>query len=167
MINVEFRVENLRRDHQRESFDCGESSLNEFLYHYARQNNERGLGRTFVAVANSQPSAITGYYTLANSSVSFEQVPEKLPRYPIPVLLIGRLAVALTAQGKGIGKLLLYDAFQRSLIITKETGIFAVEVYALNEAARDFYLKFNFQPLLDDPFHLYLPMKTVRKLFGS
>ena len=167
MINSNYFVEPLRRDHQSENFDCGESSLNEFLFFYARQNNERGLGKTFVAVEDLQPLEIAGYYTLSSGSISFEQLPEKLPRYPVPVIHLGRLAIDLKAQGKGIGKLLFYDALQRSLIVADQIGIYAVEVYALNETARQFYLKYGFQELLDDPFHLYLSVKSIRKLFGN
>ncbi len=167
MINSNYFVEPLRRDHQRENFDCGESSLNEFLFFYARQNNERGLGKTFVAVEDLQPLEIAGYYILSSGSVSFENIPEKLPRYPVPVIHLGRLAIDLKAQGKGIGKLLFYDALQRSLIVADQIGIYAVEAYALNETARQFYLKYGFQELLDDPFHLYLSVKSIRKLFGN
>lgn len=165
MINSNYFVESLRRDHQREKFDCGETSLNEFLFFYARQNDERGLGKTFVAVEDSQPLEIAGYYTLSSGSVSFENIPEKLPRYPVPVVHLGRLAIDLKAQGKSIGKLLFYDALQRSLIVADQIGVYAVEVHALNETARAFYLKYGFQELLDDPFHLYLSIKAIRKLF--
>lgn len=167
MIDIDYFVEPLRRNHQRESFDCGEASLNEFLFFYARQNDERGLGKTFVAIHDSQPLEIAGYYTLSSGSVSFENIPEKLPRYPVPVVHLGRLATDLRVQGKGVGKLLFYDALRRSLIVAEQIGVFAVEVYALNETASDFYLKYGFQKLLDDPFHLYLSIKSVRKLFAN
>ncbi len=167
MINSNYFVESLRRDHQRENFDCGESGLNEFLFFYARQNSERGLGKTFVAVKDSQPLEIAGYYTLSRGSVSFENIPEKLPRYPVRVVQLGRLAINLKAQGKGIGKLLFYDALSRSLIVSEQIGVYAVEVYALNETAREFYLKYGFQELSDDPFHLYLSIKSIRKLFTN
>ena len=85
----------------------------------------------------------------------------------MPVVHLGRLAIDLKAQGKGIGKLLFYDALQRSLIVADQIGIYAVEVYALNESARRFYLKSGFQELSDDPFHLYLSIKSIRKLFAN
>lgn len=156
-------IEPLSSKHDRSSFDCGESSLNTYLKQYARQNDEKGLGRTFVAVEPGQ-TRIEGYYTISTGAVIFEQVPEKLPRYPIPVVHLGRLAIDLNSQGKGLGELLLIDALKRAFQASEQLGIYAVEVRALNDSARNFYLKYGFMPLLDDEFHLYLPMKTIRKL---
>ncbi|HXG65015.1 MAG TPA: GNAT family N-acetyltransferase [Blastocatellia bacterium] len=156
-------IEPLSSKHDRNSFDCGEPSLNTYLRQYARQNDERGLGRTYVAVEPGE-TRVEGYYTLSTGAVTFEQVPEKLPRYPIPVVHMGRLAVDLRAQGKGLGELLLIDALKRAAQAAEQLGIYAVEVRALNERARDFYLKYGFTPLLDDELHLYLPMKVIRKL---
>lgn len=167
MINTNYFVEMLRRDHLGENFDFGENSLNEFLFFYARQNAERGLGKTFVAVEDSQPLEIAGYYTLLSGLISFEQMPEELPPYLVPVIHLGRLAIDLKAQGKGIGKLLFYDDLQRCLIVADQIGIYAVEVYALNEPARQFYLKYGFSELSDDLFHLYLSIKAIRKLFTN
>ena len=158
-----YTVEPLTSSHDRSSFDCGEPSLNDFLARFARQNDEKGLGRTYVAVIPTSPR-IHGYYTIASGAVRFEHLPEKLPRYPIPVVHLGRLAIDKIAQGQGLGKALLADALERSLSVAQRLGIYAVEVYALNDAARRFYLKFGFVPLLDNEFHLYLSMKTVRKL---
>lgn len=156
-------IEPLSSKHDRSSFDCGEPSLNTYLKQYARQNDEKGLGRTFVAVEPDQ-TRIEGYYTISTGAVTFEQVPEKLPRYPIPVVHLGRLAIDLKSQGKGLGELLLIDALKRAVQASEQLGIYAVEVRALNDSARNFYLKYGFTPLLDDEFHLYLPMKTIRKL---
>jgi ribosomal protein S18 acetylase RimI-like enzyme len=162
-MSFPYLIELLNTSHNRESFDCGESTLNDFLKRFARQNDEKGLGRTFVAVAADNP-AVKGYYTLSNGAVKFDNVPEKLPRYPIPVAHLGRLAVDVSARGQGLGEYLLLDALSRIADVAGQIGIYAVEVYALNEQAKSFYLKYGFRPLLDDPLHLYLPMKTVRKL---
>jgi GNAT superfamily N-acetyltransferase len=156
-------IEPLSSKHDRSSFDCGESSLNTYLKQYARQNDEKGLGRTFVAVEASQ-TRIKGYYTISTGAVTFEEVPEKVPRYPIPIVHLGRLAVDLNSQGERLGELLLIDALERAFKASEQLGIYAVEVRALNDRARNFYLKYGFMPLLDDEFHLYLPMKTIRKL---
>jgi GNAT superfamily N-acetyltransferase len=137
--------------------------LNDFLRRFARQNDERGLGRSFVAVTPDDVR-ICGYYTLASGAVTFDTMPEKLPRYPVPVAHLGRLAVDRTAQGRGLGAFLLVDALKRVLKTADQIGLYAVEVYALNAQAKAFYLKYGFQPLLDDPFHLYLSIKTLRKL---
>jgi GNAT superfamily N-acetyltransferase len=162
-MSFSYIVELLGIQHDRDVFDCEENSLNEFLKKYARQNDEKGLGRTFVAVKPGDP-AIIGYYTIASGAVSFDTVPEKLPRYPIPVAHLGRLAVDKQAKGQGVGAFLLIDALRRITQVADQMGIYAVEVYALNESAKQFYLKYGFTPLEDDPLHLYLPMKKIRKL---
>jgi cytidyltransferase-like protein len=152
----------LNNEHDRAAFDCEEPSLNDFLKRYARQNDQKGLGRTFVAVRPGDRK-IYGYYTISSGSVQFDTIPEKLPRYPIPVAHLGRLAVDRQAKGQGLGKALLADALKRVSAVADQLGMYAVEVFALNEAARDFYLKFGFRPLLDDRQHLYLPMSFIRK----
>ena len=162
-MNLAYRIAPLDSTHDRSGFDCGEPSLNDFLRRYARQNDEKGLGRTFVAVLPDAPR-IYGYYTLSSGSVESETVPEKLPRYPTPVALLGRLAVDESTKGQGLGKILLLDALQRILLLAAQLGIYAIEVHAINPSARSFYLKYGFKPLLDDEMHLYLSLKDIRKL---
>jgi len=157
-----YRIEPLGIEHDRAAFDCEEPGLNDFLKRYARQNDQKGLGRTFVAVRPGDQK-IYGYYTISSGSVHFDTIPEKLPRYPIPVAHLGRLAVDRQAKGQGLGKALLADALKRILAVADQMGVYAVEVFALNEAARDFYIKFGFRPLLDDRQHLYMPMSFIRK----
>ena len=161
-MKLQFQIELLNKRHRRENFDCGEESLNEFLKKYARQNSEKGFGRTFVAVLPEE-TEVLGYYTLSSGSVSFEVVPEKLPRYPIPTAHLGRLASDLKMRGQGLGELLLIDALERVCLVAAEVGIYAVELYALNENAIKFYLKYGFVPLKDDEKHLYLPIETLKK----
>lgn len=158
-----YKIESLKKAHDRESFDCGEESLNIFLNQYARQNDKKGLGRTFVAVKENN-SKIFGYYTLSSSSCGYEVIPENLPRYPVPVVHLGRLAVDITAKNLGLGHALLADALERSVKIAEQLGIYAVEVYALNDRARDFYLRFGLTELEDDKFHLYIKVDTIRKI---
>lgn len=160
-----FKIEPLSSHHDRSGFDCGEESLNEYLKRFARQNSEKGLGRTYVAVKEGGPD-IFGYYTLSSGAVSFDEVPENLPRYPIPVVHLGRLAVAKKAQGKRLGKALLADALTRAVTVADILGVFAVEVYALNDSAREFYLKFGFTELLDDRKHLYMTIRKIKKLLS-
>jgi len=157
-----YRIEPLGIEHDRAAFDCEEPVLNDFLKRYARQNDQKGLGRTFVAVRPGDQK-IYGYYTISSGSVQLDTIPEKLPRYPIPVAHLGRLAVDRQAKGQGLGKALLADALKRILAVADQMGVYAVEVFALNEAARDFYIKFGFRPLLDDRQHLYMPMSFIRK----
>lgn len=160
---MNYLIEALNKTHDRTNFDCEEPSLNDFLRYYARQNDSKGLGKTFVAVFPEELQ-IRGYYTISSSSISFEVFPENLPRYPIPVVHLGRLGVDKTAQGTGLGGLLLFDAFRRSIKLADQLGIYAIEVKALNEKAKKFYLKFGFIELEVDKFHLYLPMRVVKKL---
>ena len=159
---LDFVIQPLGKHHQRVHFDCGEESLNEFLQKYARQNSTKGFGRTFVAVLPDQ-AEVLGYYTLSSGSISFEIVPETVPRYPIPTVHLGRLAVDLKMQGQRLGEMLLIDALERIVIVASELGIFAVELYALTEGAKRFYLKYGFVSLKDDEKHLYLPIETLKK----
>lgn len=161
-MKLDFLIEPLGKHHRRENFDCGEASLNEFLKKYARQNDKKNLGRTFVAVLPDD-AEVKGFYTLSSGSVSFEVVPEKLPRYPIPTIHLGRLATDLKMRGQGLGELLLIDALKRAILISAELGIYAVELFALTETARSFYLKYGFVPLKDDDKHLYLPIETLKQ----
>ena len=161
-MDLRFVIELLTKHHKRENFDCGERSLNEFLQKYARQNSEKGFGRTFVAVLPGE-TEVLGYYTLSTGSVSFEIVPEKLPRYPIPTVHLGRLATDLKMRGQGLGELLLIDALERTVLVAEELGIYAVELYALTDNAKRFYLKYGFIELQDDEKHLYLPIETLKR----
>jgi len=162
-MSSEFLVVPLEKGHQRSEFDCGIESLNLFLKNYARQNDEKGLSRTFVAIRPGE-NTVHGYYSLSAASVSFEQVPEKLPRYPIPTAHIGRLAVDRLRQGSGLGEFLLIDALRRTVLLADTLGIFAVELYAINESAKSFYLRYGFTELADDPYHVYLSIRKIRQL---
>lgn len=161
-----FVIEPLTRDHERETFDCGESALNEYLRQYARQNQERGIGRTYVAVPEGT-RRVVGYYTLAAGSVEFADVPEhlrrRLPRYPIPVAHLGRLATCRSVRGQGLGEVLLFDALQRTMLVANELGVVALEVWAKTARARTFYEKYGFESLIDDRLHLYLPLATAQR----
>lgn len=160
-MRLEFEIQPLGKQHKRENFDCGEESLNEFLQKYARQNSSKGFGRTFVAVLSGEIE-VFGYYTLSSGSVSFEIVPEKVPRYPIPTVHLGRLATDVQMRGQGLGELLLIDALERAVLVAHQVGIYAVELFALTENAKRFYLKYGFVSLKDDDKHLYLPIETLK-----
>ena len=161
-------IEPLTSRHNREAFDCGVESLNVYLKRFARQNADKNLGVTYAAVLTPGASFIAGYYTLAASSIVRTDLPETgLPNYPIPSALLGRLAVDKQQQGKGIGGLLLVDALRRANVSSEALGLFAVEVLALDDTARAFYRRYGFAPMTDDPLHLYLPIKAIRKMFPS
>lgn len=150
--------------HQRGAFSCGEPSLDDFLHTLVTQYDKRRLGKTFVAVRRGE-ATVLGYYTLASSAVAFAHVPtaaaKRLPKHPLPVVLLGRLAVDQSVQGAGLGEALLIDALRRSLDLSRSLGIFAVEVLAIDDRAAGFYAKYGFMPLVDNPRHLYLPTATI------
>ena len=105
---------------------------------------------------------------LAAGAISFEHLPNdaarKLPKHPVPVVLLARLAVDLSSQGAKIGEGLLLDALQRALNLAAGVGVHAVAVDALDDAAAKFYRKYGFTPLLDNPLSLYLPISTIEEL---
>ncbi|MFY7700474.1 MAG: GNAT family N-acetyltransferase [Burkholderiaceae bacterium] len=164
---ADWTIRRLDKDHDRSAFDCGQPMLNEWLKDRAGQFDRRDLSRTFVATSREEV-LVVGYYAISTHRVVYEALPaaeaKRLPRLDLPLVLIGRLAVDHTVQGQGLGALLLVDALRRSLQISEQVGIRAVEVDALDDAARNFYLKFGFRSLLDDPRHLFLPMHEIRKL---
>lgn len=159
--------EHLQAHHDRQGFDCGKPALNQFLQRQARQNADRNVGITHVAVNAPGESKVLAYYTLLTRVVDAEVVPaKKLPPGEIGVALLGRLAVDRSAQGQGLGKLCLLRAITQVENAAREIGLYALVLYALDEQARDWYLRLNFgfQPLRDDPSHLYLPVETIRQL---
>ena len=162
-----WKVELLTRRHDRQSFDCGVSELGEFLRRHARQNADKDISRTFVAVAPGS-SRVVGYYTICAGAIDFEQLPSVsargLPQYSVPTATLARLAVDRSEQGKGLGASLIYNALRRLQRLADEVGICAVTVDASDFSVRDFYLSFEFQPLLDDDLHLFLLMATIRKM---
>ncbi len=147
---ADWTIRRLDKDHDRSAFDCGQPMLNEWL-------KDRAVSSTAVTFhARSLLPVPTKCLSLGTNSVSthrvvYEALPaaeaKGLPRLDVPVVLIGRLAVDHTVQGQGLGALLLVDALRRSLQISEQVGIRAVEVDALDEAARNFYLKFGFRSL--------------------
>lgn len=164
---IRWAIEKLSGRHDRTAFDCDRDPLNDFLKKYAGQNQKSGISLTYVAI-RPDSCKVEGYYTISAGAVEFADVPEDvrkgLPRYPVPVAHVGRLAVDKTVKGKGLGRLLLLDAMERILRASDSIGIHAIEVQAKDGEAKSFYAKYGFVPLLDDPLHLYLSIQTVRKL---
>jgi GNAT superfamily N-acetyltransferase len=164
---AEWTISRLGKAHDRSAFDCGQPTLNDWLKQRASQFDRRDLSRTYVATRVGE-ALVLGYYAISTHRVIYDDLPpfeaKGLPRLDVPVVLIGRLAVDQSVQGEGLGALLLVDALRRSLRISEQVGIRAVEVDALDEAARRFYLKFGFRALRDDPRHLFLPLHEIRKL---
>lgn len=162
-------IEPFGKFHDRSALTCGKPALDDFLRTRVSQYEKRRLGKTFVAVPEGE-KRVMGYYTLAAGAVAFEHLPSeaatKLPKHLIPVILLARLAVDQSAQGKGLGEKLLLDALQRSLDLSDNLGAHAVEVDALDDSAISFYVKYGFAPLPDNPKHLYLPLATIDKVLN-
>ena len=156
-------IEQLSSRHYRNSFDCGVQELNTYLQKYSGQHERKGMGRTYVAVEEGEVRVL-GYYTISSSAVAFDTVPDNLPHHPVPVALIGRLAVDTTARGRGLGETLLIHALQSAHRASDIVGIYAVVVDALDEQTKRFYQKYGFYELSDDHLHLYIPMKAVKQL---
>lgn len=152
----------LRREFDRNCFDCGSPVLNDYLKKYALQNQTKHASRTYVATRGNR---IVGYYSLAFGSVALEEAPQSvksgLPRHPIPVILLARLAVNASEQGRGLGAALLKDALLRTVQASEIAGLRAMLVHAKDESAKRFYQKFGFEPSPIDDFHLFLKLSDI------
>lgn len=148
--------------HDRQSFDCGEPSLNHYLTALATQHHRAGVATTHVLVDGETPSHVCGYYSLAAAQMLLAELSEadqrRLPRYPVPVARLARLAVASQEQGRGLGEALLQDAVKRCLALRGELGIHALLVDALHERAATFYRQYGFREVADHALALYLPL---------
>ncbi len=161
-------IEKLTKAHDRNSFSCGNDSLDRYLKTQARQEMERNVAQVFVIVGDDHKT-IKGYYSLSSGSLELSGLPENLrrtlPRYPkVPITLLGRLAVDLQFQGQKIGKILLVDALYRALRQSSEIASIAVVVDAIDDAAIAFYKHFRFRALPDAPQTLFIEMATIRNM---
>ena len=155
----------LDSDHDRSEFHCGVVSLDAYIKKQACQDVKRRVSRVFVATRVDQPNSILGYYTLSTLSIELSQLPQalvrKLPRYPVPAALLGRLAVNQVSQSHGVGKMLLIDAIKRTLAVSDEIAIYAMVVDAIDERAQHFYEQFGFSLLSSEKHRLFLPLKSI------
>ncbi len=163
-----FRIEMLSDQHPRDTFSCGAAPLDRYFKEQATQDSRRRLATCFVAIDRTTLS-VAGYYTLAATGVALESLPapiaKKLPCYPVvPAALIGRLAVASSSHGIGLGGALLADAIWR--LVNSDLGVFAIFVDAKDEKAKRFYEHFGFAALPDQPRRLCLPVATALKILN-
>ena len=160
----EFDIEKLKREHDLSSFDCGNPALTTWLQKFAWTNQQADSAKTYVALTGDR---VVGYYALTTGSVHKHQSPERvakgLANHPVGVVLLARLAVDRTQQGKGLGKALLFDALKRIEEAASIVAVRAVLVHAIDDAAREFYEHFNFEPSPVDPFQLMLLLKDIRR----
>ena len=161
------RIEPIAKHHIRNDFKCGNPALDVYLSRYARQNDEINIARTFVCV--DKQNKVLGYYSLSTSSIEFLELPEsfsqRLPGYPVPAALIGRLAVDSGMAGRGLGSHLLIDALQRIAGASIEIAVKVVLVDAIDKDARAFYRHYGFMELPGQALKLFLPIETINRLF--
>jgi len=151
--------------HDVSAFDCGQPPLNTYLQKYALANQQNRSGRTYVV---NRSGRVVGYYTLAAGSVEPDAAPARvtkgLGKYPVPIIVLARLAIDQTEKGKGLGSALLKDALLRALQISELVGCRAVFVHAKDETAQAFYRKFGFEPSPSHEFHMFLLMKDIEAI---
>ncbi len=153
--------EPITETHLNESFSCGIPVLDEWLKRRALKNEVSGASRTFVICQDSQ---VIGYYTLATGSIEHRNAPGKIHRNmpnPIPVMVLGRLAVDQRWQKAGLGRGLLKDALLRTLSVSKQAGIRALLVHTLSEDAKRFYTRSGFIESPLDPMTLVIALQDA------
>lgn len=160
------KPEPLRKDHDREGFDCGEPALDEWLKRHAIQAQAADTARVFVT---TDARRVVGYYALAAAQVMPAEGTERLKKgqpatRAIPAILLARLAVDRGHQGRGLGRSLLQDAMLRCEGAVEAIGARAMLVHAKNRRAREWYERFGFESSPTDPLHLVLLMKDLRAL---
>jgi GNAT superfamily N-acetyltransferase len=154
----------LGTQHQLDTFNCGKPALNEWLLRHARQAQSSGSAKTFVV---AHADRVVGYFSLTVGQVDTLDAPDRIRKgmgqYPIPVVILARLAVDRTYQGRGIGIGLLQDAIRRTLLIAEQAGIRAMLTHPIDEEATRFYTRFGFiaSPLREQ--QLLLLLKDARR----
>ena len=157
--------EPLAEQHRLEGFDCGKPALNDWLMRHARQAQGSGSAKTFVVAEND--GRMVGYFSLTVGQVDTLEAPERIRKgmgqYPVPVVILARLAVSLQDHGRGIGFGLLQDAIRRTMLIAEQAGIRAMLTHPIDEDATKFYSRFGFiaSPLREQ--QLLLLLKDARR----
>lgn len=157
----------LNDTHDLTAFDCGEESLNVWLKRHALKNNQSGGSRTYVI---ARGRVVIGYYCLAAGAIGLDQAPKKMRRNmpnPIPVLVLGRLAIHKDYHNQGLGSALLRDAVLRTRQAGSIAGVTALLVHALSENAKRFYLSRGFIESPIRPMTLCLMLKMVDEVLGT
>jgi len=156
-------LELLNTAHDCSGFSCGKPPLNKYIKKYALVNQANEISRTYVTTKENR---VVGYYSLAFGSVSHEDATEKikreLPQYPIPIILLARLAVDVREKGHRLGESLLRDALLRCVQAADIGGLRAMLTHAKDEDAKGFYEKYGFQSSPTNHLHLMLSIKDIR-----
>lgn len=157
----------IEQHHDLTAFDCGQPELNEWLRRQALKNEASGASRTYVTCVEGR---VVGYYALATGAVARAAATGKVRRQipdPIPVMIIGRLAVDARHQGRGLGYGLLRDALLRTLQVATQTGIRAVLLHAMTADAKRFYQRAGFQESPVDPMTMMTAIADIEKALAT
>ena len=153
--------------HNREKFSCGVPDMDEYFKKYASQDVKRNVTRLYVII-DQDTNAVAGYYSLSATSFDRKSMPKnfakRLPRYPVPAVLLARLAVDSSYQNCGLGSMLLVDAFKKVLQVDTLIGVVALLVDALNKEVVGFYQKSEFVQSDDNELRLFLSMADIKDL---
>jgi len=156
------RPSRIAADHRLDGFDCGKAALNDWLRARALDNEGRA-SRTYVVTTDA--GIVAAYYTLATGHIVRTEVPGKyrhgLPN-PVPVMVLGRLAVDRAHGGRGLGEAMLKEAMTRTLEASEIAGIRALVVHAIDDDAARFYIRYGFQLFPPESLTLFLPIETIR-----
>lgn len=170
MGNCRYRApEPITVAHKLDKFESGETTLDNWLKKKALANQHKGASRCFV-LCEAKNENVIGYYSLSAGAIAHEARPKAMRRNmpdPLPVLLLGRLAIARDHQGKGLGSALLRDAMLRAVTVSAQTGIFAILVHALSEDAKKFYFSRGFVQSPLQSMTLMMIMKTIRAVLAQ
>ena len=166
-MRAPLRIEKLQRTHAVEAFTCGQPELDRFLIRHALQAQQMNSSQTYVGVSDA---TVVGYYTIVAGEVRHAEAPERvvkgMPRHPIPLLVLARLAVHSEWQGRRVGAGLLLDALERVLQVADIVGVRALSVHAKDDSAAEFYRHFGFVPS-PDRRHLFMLIKDIRAAAGD
>lgn len=158
----------LDANHRLERFDCGKPALNDWLIRHARQAQGSGSAKTFVVTDDER---VAGYFSLTVGQIDTLDAPERIRKgmgqYPVPVLILARLAVSRADHGRGVGRGMLQDAIRRSLLIAEQAGIRAMLTQPIDADAAGFYARFGFIPSPLRENQLLLLLKDARKLLAN
>ncbi|HEY8260651.1 MAG TPA: GNAT family N-acetyltransferase [Methylosinus sp.] len=167
-MTIGFRIEKLHRTHAVETFRCGRPELDRFLIRHALQSQQAGSALTYVGLDGEH---VIGFYSLVVGEARHAEAPERvikgMPRYPILLMVLARLATRSDWQGRGVGAGLLRDALTRTLQAAEIGGIRALAVHAKDDAAANFYRHFGFTPSPTDERHLFMLIKDIRAMAGG
>ena len=159
-----WREEAISKSHDRQSFDCGDPAMNDFLRRYARQSHEQNASKTFCAIDLATPNRVLGFYTVAPSAVAHEMVPASMTKgmaqHEVSGFKLARIATDIAVAGQGLGGQLLAAVALRCLRIAAEAGDVLLIIDAKGERAAQWYSSYGAEPLQNRPLTLVMPLAT-------